>query len=230
MDIAEFDRFADEYYEIHRSNIAITGETPEYFAEYKVKLLMEFVRRNGGPVNRIVDFGAGIGNSVPYFRRYFPTAELIAADVSQRSLEVAQARFPGQFTPMRIGADRVPLADNSVDVVFSACVFHHIHHDEHVGWLGELRRVTRPGGSLTVFEHNPLNPLTVRAVNTCPFDENAHLLRSRRLARFFHEGGWRCLSVKFHVFFPNALRALRPLERRLSLLPLGAQYSVTGRK
>jgi hypothetical protein len=36
MNEAEFDRFADEYEIGHRLNIAVTGETPEFFAAYKI--------------------------------------------------------------------------------------------------------------------------------------------------------------------------------------------------
>ena len=39
MDSAEFDCFADEYRSLHLENVAVTGEAPEYFAEYKVKAL-----------------------------------------------------------------------------------------------------------------------------------------------------------------------------------------------
>ena len=42
----------------------------------------------------------------------------------------------------------------------------------------ELKRVLRAGGACVIFEHNPLNPLTVQAVNTCPFDENAVLIKA----------------------------------------------------
>lgn len=41
---AEFDKFADVYYESHRKNIEITGEGPEYFSRYKIKDLYEFLR------------------------------------------------------------------------------------------------------------------------------------------------------------------------------------------
>ena len=37
MDKAEFDKFADEYRSLHAANIAISGEGPNYFAEYKIK-------------------------------------------------------------------------------------------------------------------------------------------------------------------------------------------------
>lgn len=230
MEVAEFDRFADEYYQMHRANIAITGEPPEYFAEYKIKVLVEEARHYGVSAERIIDFGSGIGNSIPHFRRHFPAARLTGADVSQRSLEVAGARFPGQADRLRIDAGRIPAEDDRFDLAFSACVFHHIPHEEHVAWLRELLRVTRPGGMLSVFEHNPLNPLTVRAVNTCPFDENARLLRPSQLLRRCREAGWGQPRVRFHLFFPRALAALRPLERYLTRVPVGAQYSVSSIK
>ena len=43
MDKAEFDRFADAYYDQHRENVAVTGEGPEYFAEYKIRQLRQLV-------------------------------------------------------------------------------------------------------------------------------------------------------------------------------------------
>ena len=39
MDVSEFDQFADEYYAMHTANIAITRERPEFFAEYKIRVL-----------------------------------------------------------------------------------------------------------------------------------------------------------------------------------------------
>jgi hypothetical protein len=36
MDEAEFDKFADEYRSMHAANIRLSGEDPEYFAEYKI--------------------------------------------------------------------------------------------------------------------------------------------------------------------------------------------------
>lgn len=230
METVEFDLFANQYYKQHRANIAITGESPEYFAEYKIRVLSELAHARELQVDRILDFGSGIGNSVPHFRRYMPGAELTSADVSQRSLDLAELRFAGVAQGLLIEGKRIPASDNSFDVTFSACVFHHIAHEEHVHWLRELHRVTRPGGMLAIFEHNPLNPLTVHAVNTCPFDENARLIRARKLVRYYSEAGWDRPSVQYHLFFPRQLSALRPAERHLSRLPLGAQYSVIATK
>jgi len=230
MDKAEFDRFADAYDDQHRENIAVTGEGPEYFAEYKIKELRRIVDRNHIEVSRICDFGSGIGNSIPFFRRHFPDAALTSCDVSERSLALSRQRYPEAGDCALIENDRIPVASDSFDLAFSACVFHHIPHDQHVMWLKELHRITRPGGLIAVFEHNPLNPLTVRAVNTCPFDENAKLISARDLVRRLNAAGWASSRMQYNLFFPRSLAYLRPLEVRLGWLPLGAQYVAIARR
>jgi len=229
MESAEFDRFADEYDAMHQANIAITGERPDFFAEYKIRVLKQIVVGRREPVRRIVDFGSGIGNSIPHFNRYFPEADLVCADVSQRSLELSRSRFPGLGRPLLIEGASIAAEDATFDLAFSACVFHHIPHAEHVAWLSELRRIVRPSGMLAIFEHNPLNPLTVHAVNTCPFDENAHLIGARQLVARCRAAGWARAAVRYHLFFPRALAALRPLEPWLQHVPFGGQYSVIAR-
>ena len=225
MDKAEFDRFADQYYDQHKNNIAVTGELPEYFSEYKIKVLENIVTRNKIAVSKICDFGSGIGNSIPYFQKYFPNADLTSADVSTRSLELSRSRFPNFANFILIDQNCIPASENSFDITFSSCVFHHIHIAEHSLWLKELHRVTRPGGLVAIFEHNPLNPLTVHAVNTCPFDVNAKLILARDLLRGLKDAGWTAPSVHYNVFFPRLLAPLRPLEPYLQWLPLGAHMS-----
>lgn len=230
MDKAEFDRFAEEYDDQHRANVAVTGEGPEYFAEYKIRRLKQIVDRRGINASRICDFGSGIGNSIPFFRKYFPEAALTSADVSERSLALSRELYPQSANYLLIEHDRVPSEFDSFDVVFSACVFHHIDHDEHAMWLRELCRIARPGGLIAIFEHNPLNPLTVRAVNTCPFDENARLIVARDMARRLADAGWVSTQIEYNLFFPRALSWLRPLENGMNWLPFGAQYAVLARK
>jgi SAM-dependent methyltransferase len=226
---AEFDLLADEYDRVHAANVAITGEQPAYFAEYKVADLARLARSQALRVAQILDFGSGVGNSIPFFRQYFPGSALHCADVSARSIERARSRFPGSERHVRID-DGIPLPSGSQDIVFSACVFHHIPHDEHAHWLSELRRVTRPGGVLAIYEHNPLNPLTVRAVKTCPLDVNAHLIRAGVLRARALACGWDIARIEYKLFFPAPLRRLRSLEPHLHWLPAGAQYRMTARR
>ena len=213
MDVAEFDRFAEEYATAHAANIKLSGEDPEYFARYKI----EELRRRWDAASRaepqaVLDFGTGVGNSLPHLARLFPQAKVTGLDVSARSLGVAERRFPGV-------AELV-----CYDLVFSACVFHHIDADSHVGIFGQLRRLLRPGGLMAIFEHNPVNPATRHIVATCPFDENAVLLPAGQLSRSQADAGFEAVQVSYTGFFPGALRALRPLERYMTGLPIGAQY------
>lgn len=221
---AEFDSYADTYYEEHKKNIKITGEDPEYFAEYKIADFAHHFSNMQTSQRRIADFGSGIGNSIPYFRKHFPGANLSCIDVSARSIQQAQARFPGKEAFLLIDGEKIPMEDASQDVVFSACVFHHIPAEEHERWLKELLRVTRPGGVLAIYEHNPLNPLTVRAFNTCPLDKNAVLIHAGTLRRACLAAGWSNVSIAYRLFFPRSLKYLRPLERKLGWLCIGAQY------
>jgi SAM-dependent methyltransferase len=231
MKEAELDKFAEEYRQLHSRNIRLSGEDPEFFAEYKVRqvaaLLGEGAERKA---LRVLDFGAGTGNSVPHFRRLLPCAQLTCLDVSVKSLALGESRYAGAAEFRHFDGRTIPYSDGCFDLGFAACVFHHIDAAEHRALLTEFHRVLRPAGQLVVFEHNPFNPLTVRAVNTCPFDENAVLIRAGELVQRFQEAGFVAIQRRYCVFFPGPLRALRFLERYLGWLPLGAQYFVTGRK
>lgn len=226
----EFDKFAEEYRLLHAVNIGFSGESPEYFAEYKVGDLSRALVARGGHPRRILDFGAGIGASVPYFRRYLPEASLTCLDVSEKCLAIGRSRFADAAEFRAFDGRTIPFEAETFDAAFAACVFHHIDAQEHAGLLSELRRVLRRDGTLFIFEHNPLNPLTRHAVNTCPFDENADLLPAATMVERIRAAGFSRLERRFRVFFPRPLQALRPLERFLAWCPLGAQYSICATK
>lgn len=231
MDKAEFDKFADEYTEIHKNNIKLSGESPDYFSEYKVIDTANLVREYQLPRNlNILDFGSGVGNSVPFFRKHLPDAYLTCLDVSQKSLDIAKNLYGDIAEYKLFDGNAIPLQDDSYDLAFAACVFHHIPHDEHVFLFKEILRILKPGGMLVVFEHNPLNPLTVHAVNTCPFDENAVLIRAKVMESRIKAGGFENSKIAYRLFFPAALKKIRCFEKYLIKVPIGAQYYVSALK
>lgn len=231
MDEAEFDKFAAEYRNLHAANIRLSGEDPEYFAEYKIKDIAGEMTRAGRSLDvRVLDFGAGVGYCVPFFRRHLPRAAITCLDVSKQSLAIGKARHGSEAEFRHFDGMSIPYAEGTFAVTLASCVFHHIPHAEHVRLLREIHRVLEPGGMLFVFEHNPLNPLTRHAVDTCPFDENAVLIGARTLRARVLQAGFDAARIRYRIFFPALLRALRGLERHLTWLPLGAQYYVCAAK
>jgi len=221
----EFDDYVMDYEQQHRESIRVTGEDPEYFSDYKIRDLKRLVGKWGLENPTILDFGSGMGNSIPGFRTYFPENSVACADVSSKSLAAAHDRHGGNEPQLLISENRLPAPDASFDIAFTACVFHHIPQDEHLHWLCELRRVTRPGGHIVIFEHNPLNPLTQRAVRKCAFDVNAVLISAHEMKRRLRKAGWTTPRADFHIFFPHVLARLRPIESLLRWCPAGGQYA-----
>jgi SAM-dependent methyltransferase len=230
VDEVEFDKFADEYRAMHAVNIRLSGEDPEYFAEYKIVDIAAQLARDGIVPRSVLDFGAGVGYSVPFFARHLPAARVTCLDVSRKSLDVGAAQHGSAAEFAHFDGRKIPFADGTFDVALASCVFHHIPHDEHVALLSEIRRVLGSRGRLFVFEHNPLNPLTRHAVNTCEFDEHARLVRAPTMRRRLRDAGFVDPAIRYRIFFPHALRRMRPLEAKMTWLPLGAQYYVVARK
>jgi len=226
----EFDRFAASYREIHARNIVLSGESPDYFAQYKMLDFVSILHKLEAPRSgKFLDFGSGIGASVLPFLDGWPNGQLICADVSPSSIAQSLAVHGSLVEYSLIKDGRLAQTDSSVDGAFACCVFHHIPESNHPFCLRELRRVLKPGAPLMVYEHNPLNPLTVHAVRTCPLDENAVLIRAKTLRRRCEDAGFLAVRIEYRVFFPAALRRLRSLESSLRWLPFGAQYAVHAR-
>ncbi len=227
VDAAEFDEFAAQYKDLHATNLSLSGEEPSYFADYKVR---EVARCLGGlPTRRILDFGCGVGSSIPFFRQYFPTSSVVAADVSKESLRQAELLYRSYAEFRHLGDGAIPVEDGSCDLAFAACVFHHIPPEQHSTSLERLRTSLNPRGHFFLFEHNPLNPLTLYTVNTCPFDADAILIPGGEMARRVRAAGFSKVQLRYCTFFPKILSVLRPLEPRLAWLPLGAQYYIWAR-
>lgn len=222
--LGDFDDHADDYRSVHNEAIKFSGADSDYFSEQKIKVVREMEKDSG---LRFLDFGCGDGNSARYFQKHFPHSKYVGLDTSERSVELARQAVSGGDAEF-VGYDgtTMPFDAGLFDVVFAACVFHHIEHAAHESMLAEIKRVLRTGGRLYLFEHNPLNPLTRRVVNNCPFDEDAVLLKAGYTKELFRRSGFGEIEIDYTIFFPNhrIFRGLHFLERHLRWLPLGGQY------
>jgi ubiquinone/menaquinone biosynthesis C-methylase UbiE len=82
-------------------------------------------------------------------------SRLVVVDVSERPLELCRRRFAGagNIEYQRCGgSDLAPVADASIDAVWSFDVFVHVAPADQASYLGELARVLLPGG-VAVLHH-----------------------------------------------------------------------------
>jgi ubiquinone/menaquinone biosynthesis C-methylase UbiE len=219
----EFDEFASNYdEELGRVLKSVGDEGADYFVEYKIK---ELARRLGmEQPRRFLNFGCGTGNSEVFLVKYFCDTEFHGIDVSSRSIHVAQERNLPKTKFGVYDGNIIPYPDDSFDVIFISNVLHHINHFEHYSVMIEINRVLRKGGSVFVFEHNPLNPLTQKVVRECEFDRDAHLLYSWETKSLLKRAGFHDVSCSFTLFFPKVLSFLRRFEKYMTYIPIGAQY------
>lgn len=227
----EFDEFANNYREIHSENLKITGENSDYFSEYKIKEISRFYETNQ-PI-KILDFGCGDGNSEIFIEKYFQNAAIFGIDVSEESIKKATEMKEMQRSQFAVfNGLEIPYPDNFFDMVFTACVFHHIEAKQHIKILGEMHRVLKNSGRIIVFEHNPWNPFTRKLVNECIFDADAVLINPPKLRKNSKIAGFKNVKTFFTLFMPRH-KFLKPflfLEKYLRNLPIGGQYYLIAKK
>jgi len=225
---AEFDSYDRSYSEKVNRALAFTGMQVDFFARVKVDYLVELIGSLRPPAARaeVIDVGCGVANSHPLLASRI--GRLTGVDVSQACIAKAAALNPqNEYRPY--DGINLPFPDASFDAASAVCVFHHIPKAERVSLARDVRRVLRPSGLFAIFEHNPINPLTMHAVNKCEFDKDAILLRSHDAETLLDEAGFRDVDTRFILAVPARGRMLRAVDQLFSRLPIGAQYFTVGR-
>ncbi|MFB0527750.1 MAG: methyltransferase domain-containing protein [bacterium] len=230
--MCEFDRFSKNYDLIHNKNIRISGESSDYFSEYKVKELNSFFLKHKMDKRvKILDVGCGIGKIEKYLFSYFPSAIAHGIDPSSRCIEEAIHACKDKRAIFQVyDGENIPFADDSFDVILFACVLHHILPAKREKILNESYRVLRKNAHLFIFEHNLLNPLTFYVVRTCDFDKDAKFLYRWDIERLLSRTNFEIIEKKYITFFPHFLRRLRKYEKIVRNFPIGAQYFIVARK
>jgi len=245
MKPAEFDRHAATYDGGLDNPIKrLLGNSPDAFIAVKARWLL---RRepdlradtpNGGKLS-LLDYGCGAGDLMRVLAGIGAKADFTGCDVSQGMLDQVVQRWPAALGPASVGpvpslalqvGARTPFGDGQFDIATISAVLHHVPVAERPAVYAELARVLKPGGRLYVVEHNPRNPLVRYVIARTPIDENAILLDPREVRQGLRDTEAYQLETDYLMFMPPGLAFLRPIDRALAWLPLGAQYAVAARK
>jgi ubiquinone/menaquinone biosynthesis C-methylase UbiE len=217
--VSQFDDFAGDYESALAQNLRFIPGGVHYYYKNRVRIAADQFRGHPPP-RRILDFGAGIGLTIPLLRAAFPSASISICDTSAESTTEAKRRYP--FVEVLNGE---ALPEHSFDLIVVAGVIHHIAPSDRDHVVAGISRSLASNGTLIIYELNPLNPVTRRLVRCCPFDEDAALITKRKLKELL-AGHYelRIQKEAFMVFLPPLFARLAGFERLLSWCPLGAQY------
>jgi SAM-dependent methyltransferase len=198
----------------------------DFFIDQKCRAMLREAGAVDGGADRplALDVGCGQGRAVAFLSPHWKT---VGTDVSGEMLRhAANGLKLAVQEPLAL-----PFRDDTFDVVFAFCVYHHLDRSDHARHLRELARVARPGGRLFVFEHNPFNPVTQMVFRRAPVDRGCRMIAPRRLRSTFAAAGLTALRTGYVLFAPEAwARRLDRVEAALQWLPLGGQYFVSGIK
>jgi SAM-dependent methyltransferase len=160
----DFDAVADAYDE----------SLPVHVMEHYISKRTAFIREHVPTGSRILDVGCGTG--VLAERLLHEGYDVTGADPFAAMLEHMRARDPRLKTVHAPGQD-LPFDDGTFDFTYCVAVMHHVAHPRDVhDTLVEMCRVTKPGGHVLVWDHNPRNPYWPILMKRVPQDTGAERL------------------------------------------------------
>ena len=217
-----FDDYSASYQEAIQKSIGVSGDSVEYFDQYKINCLKRWLLKERKEFN-LLDYGCGIGKLSQVIAYDYPQAQVYGYDPSEQSLDYARKKS-NNISNLYYGHELHLAAQ--YDYAISSNVFHHIHPNERDLALNEIHRSLKKGGVLVIIEHNPLNPLTRIVVKRCEFDWDAILLKPNEIKKRANETGFIIKKKRYIVFFPRHLSVFRCFEPWMSPIPIGAQFYI----
>ena len=126
--------------------------------------------------NVIVDLGCGTGYFTEKLQSVFPQSQLIGLDLAEGMVSFAQSKNQSGCKWLCADAEQLPLANNSVDVIFSSLALQWCSDLKNL--FSEIVRVLKPGGQLLF---TTLGPQTLNELKSAwqQVDQYVHVNRFR---------------------------------------------------
>ncbi len=118
------------------------------------EILRDFSSKyNGQSPECILDLGTGTGYGLAGLAEVFPQAKIFGLDIAEGMLQHAREHHNEAAGFFAGDAEHLPLADNSVDLIFSSLSIQWCQHPQIL--FAEIQRVLKPGGCFVVATLGP---------------------------------------------------------------------------
>jgi ubiquinone/menaquinone biosynthesis C-methylase UbiE len=202
---SHFDAIASDY------DRSLPEHVQAHYRRKRVKLIGPLLAGGKG-----LDVGCGTGTLMEALREF---GTVVGVDGSVGMLQVLRQAGRGEAGEGMTW--QLPFADNSFDVAYCIAVLHHVADPVLVRrTVCEMARVTRPGGKLVIWDHNPLNPYWPILMARCPQDTgDERLIPQKEILRALQDSGMGEVACRQTGFVPDFVPAcLMPLARSLEWL------------
>lgn len=175
--------------------------------------LMKMAERHWTP-STIVDLGSGTGFGSKLLRRHFPEARIVALDLAEDMLRFARNERPQADAYIAADAELLPLADGSVDLLFSSMALQWCYRLPQL--FAELRRVLSPEGRCLVATLGPGTLAELRD-SWAEVDSGVHVNRFLPLANWREAAAQsqlmgEVLDEQRLLYFDNLRQLMRELK------------------
>ena len=223
-----FEACAHTYDSALNRGLSLSGESKAYFARARIAWLSSRLAQHGCQPRRVLDYGCGTGGSARELRDLLRAASVRGVDVSSKSIEIARRDYADAAIDFCTIDEMRPAGE--YELAYCNGVFHHIEPHHRADALSYIREALSSRGYFAFWENNPWNPGTRLVMRRIPFDRDAQMLSAPHARALLHGAGFDIVGTDFLFVFPRVLAGLRPLEARLTRIPVGAQYMVLCRK
>ena len=155
----------------------------------------------------LLDFGCGLGDALPVYRRHFPRAKLLGMDLSVHAVRKCRQRYGEVAQFMQGGAAQAPEAD----IIVASNVLEHL--DDDVGVARMLLARCRRLFVVVPYREWPRDKEHVRSYDDLSFAALRPIGRTVFVSRSWSEFGFKLWRK---VYLKNLMQVLfgRPRRRR----------------
>ena len=163
--------------------------------EYELKILRKISSIKN--IDKALEIGCGNGNGTKLIKKYFKPKDIIAIDLDEQMIKIAQKRNKDTNVSYKImDATKLSFPDNHFDVIFDFGIIHHISNWKDC--IQELKRVLKPNGEI-ILEDLSIETFSIgigklwRKIFNHPYD---YMYTNSQFTQYMSEVGFEIKNYK----------------------------------